>query len=150
MKPTGIVRVGWWCDRYGKNFDYTVAVTVDWFDGVRWLLGIRPVPITIKAMVASKVRPLSYRHSVTILRLLRDRGFSPEWDNLRRKKMEKEPLHHVDEAKKDDGSFDHDLLAEHAGHAMEQIMNGHYRIIEASQEDLGDGKTRITFVRQEV
>ena len=64
--------------------------------------------------------------------------------------MEKEPLHHVDEAKNEDGSINHDILAEAAGHAMEQIMNGHYRIIEANQEDLGDGKVRITFVRQEV
>ena len=56
----------------------------------------------------------------------------------------KEKIHHVDEAKDDQATF-----LKHAAHAAAQIADGHYRIENAKQEDLGDGRVRISFERVE-
>lgn len=63
--------------------------------------------------------------------------------------MRKEKIHKVAEAVNDDGSVNHETLAKHAAHALEQIKHGHYRIENPSETDLGDGRVQISFIRAE-
>jgi hypothetical protein len=63
--------------------------------------------------------------------------------------MSKEQIHHIDEAKKPDGTIDHGIMLEHAAHAAGQIAQGHYHIVDAGQSTLHNGDVLGWFVRRE-
>lgn len=79
-RPTGIIRVGADCDRYGRGFSHAVVIVLPWFGLLLWLLGFRPIDVILKALVALPDNPMSRAESMKIVRYLRRRGFRATWE----------------------------------------------------------------------
>lgn len=58
--------------------------------------------------------------------------------------VEKKTIPHVGDANGDPA-----VVRAHARHAWEQIEGGHYGLENLAQEDLGDGRVRLSFDRVE-
>jgi len=82
--PSGIVRVGSGCKSYGDDFEFAVQFSMPWKSVALYLLGLRPVPVVVKALVAPCKFEIS--HGMAIVRTLRARGMRPTWESVRHEK----------------------------------------------------------------